>query len=99
MTEHDRRASDPIILEMHGMLCTLTETMKNHVKVDEDFHAEQTAITKDHEVRLKPIEGFHDTAKTLSKWGALIAAPSVTGIGYGLWLWIKGLVANGKMTQ
>ena len=83
--DNNRRASDPLITSMYGMVERMDQKMDDTHRWFKELHKAQAVQIKDHEERLKPIEKFHDTAKFL-KWPALgVLAPTLTGLGVLIW--------------
>lgn len=83
--DRNRRASDGLIIEMHGTLQRLDQRMDDTHRWFKEAHELQATQLKDHDERLKPLEKFHDRAKFL-KWPALgVAAPTLAGAGALVW--------------
>jgi hypothetical protein len=94
MHDDNRRASDSLIIEMHGTLQRLDQRMDDTLRWVRESHDVQAGQIKDHETRLKPIEQFHETAKFL-KWPALgVLAPTLTGIGVLIWDKMRDLLSG-----
>ena len=79
-----RRASDDLILDMHGMLKTVIAQFDDHKAQDEKeflvIHGQ-----------LKPLNEFHEAAKAF-KWPAVwILAPTFAGVGALVWDKVKHL--------
>lgn len=80
----ERRSSDPLLVEVHGMMSKLTAHFEDHVKSDESNQART-------DKRLEPVEEFFTFAKTAMKIGATIVA--LGGVG-GVITWIKIAAAH-----
>lgn len=96
MTEsRERRSTDPLIIEMHGMVQRLDQ------KMDETHRwmVEKTETIKDHENRLKPIEEMQGTLKRVGWVAGIASVPIVGGIGAGIWAWFQSIVSHGKVPQ
>lgn len=99
MTEEKRRASDGIILEMHGMLTTLVERLDGHMKWEEKEHDGLNVKIATLEERMAPLE---ETRKSLqAAWKALatVLGSVLVGAGLSVWFWIKSRIAPHLPTQ
>jgi len=95
MTEGERRrGTDPLIIEMHGMLSTLVARFDDHVKDDEKAYAKLEKVTTE---RLPPLEEFHGSMKTAGKVFAVAGTPALLGIGAAIWAWFKGIIFHAKV--
>ncbi len=92
-----RRANDVLLVEMHGMLTTLTERLKDHVQWDERVHAETTTKIVDLDDRMEPVEQFHGSMRTAGKVGAIVATPALLAVGAGLWEWVRNIFTHSKV--
>ena len=94
-----RRVSDNLILEMHGMLFTLTSQLKDHMAWEEKEHDGLDTKIGALETRLVPLE---ETRKSLrTAWGALATLFGSVLVGAGLtaWFWLKSKIAPHLPTQ
>jgi hypothetical protein len=95
MNDDDRRrATDPLIVEMHGMLTALVQKMDDHIREDEKAHAKLDDLDR----RFDPVESFHGSMKTAGKVAAVVGTPALLGVGAGLWAWLKGIISHAKVT-
>ena len=91
MTENrERRATDPLIIEIHGMVQRMDQKMDDtyrdlteHIKKDEKFQEAQ-------EERLKPLEQLHAFFSVGWKIAALIFA--LGGVG-GVAAWFRSVAS------
>ena len=89
---HERRGIDPLILDMHSMLRSLVQEMKDHVKEDDKAHSKLDDVEK----RLIPVEDFHGSMKTAGKVAvaALVGIPTISG---AIWAWLKSAFDHAKV--
>lgn len=80
----DRRSSDPLLIEVHGMLKTYIAHFDDHVEADR-------VVQKDLADRLKPVEDLNTFLRTAMKIGAGVVA--LGGVG-GVVTWIKFAAAH-----
>ena len=93
--DHNRRTTDPLIIEMHGTLQRLDQRMDDTHRWFKEAHEAQEKQIDGLDKRLKPVEDFHSTAKIL-KWPAIgIAAPTLAGVGALVWEKIKHTIGGG----
>lgn len=91
----DRRSTDAIIRDMHGMLMTLAERMNNHLSWDEAHHKEEKIALLGFDERLKPVEDFQKVFRDrcLSAGRVvgflLIVMPTLASIAGGLFWFAK----------
>lgn len=88
--QESRRAVDPLIVEMHGMLKTVVQKLDDHIEVDEQAHQRLEKVDE----RLRPVEDLLRTAKSIAKPLALIGTPIFLGIGAAVWAWFKGVLTT-----
>jgi hypothetical protein len=90
--EHHRRASDDLILQMHGMLCTLTARTQDHMAWEEKEHERINKKMEDIEARMKPLEETRaDLKKVWVAFWALLAA-TIFAAGTTFWYWLRNLL-------
>ena len=85
MTEENRRATDPLLIEVHGMLTALNEKMTNHIEKDDGYYLRTEILEKG----IEPLKNFHEGIKTARNIGLIIGTPILLGIGTGFWFLIK----------
>lgn len=86
-----RRATDEIILEMHGMLKTFIERLDNHITSDAAHHMEEKTALLGFDSRLVPVEKFQERCTFAGKIvaGIVVAVPTITAAAIGVWEFFK----------
>lgn len=86
-----KRATDDIILEMHGMLKTFIERLDNHIATDSAHHMEEKHALIGFDARLVPVEQFRERCTFAGKIvaGVVVAVPTITAAAVGIWEFLK----------
>lgn len=85
MTEPNRRVTDPILFEMHGMLSALSQQLADHTKQEDKLFEAQHKLNDETDARIRPLEILGSNLGTLWKFLLIFITPSVLGLGAGIW--------------
>ena len=85
-SEHqDRRSTDPLIIEIHGMMKAVVERVDNHITWDKEAHASDRDAVRSVEERVRPLESFKARATAYSAIILLVLSGFAWAIGTDIW--------------
>ena len=87
--EKERRQTDPLIIEMHGMVQRLDQKMDDTQK----WITTQGGLIETLENRVKPLEQFQETVQTATKW-TLASIPVLGGVIASAWAGLKWAIKH-----